>query len=156
MLTIANRLTVHAVESSASKNAQCDSFFVSHASKNRVFADAFRGAAEAARREVVFGDLEVRSDRSVPVAIADAMRRCEIFVVLWSREYALSPHCYAELDFALTRRSIGQCDVWLFNLDGSDVVPTGLRDVPGWKTGTPARVAERVRELLARSSLDRG
>ncbi len=58
----------------------------------------------------------------------DALAACDTVVVLWSRNYALSPNCIDELEQALDQEEVGVSRVWAFNLDGSDVTPPRARN----------------------------
>jgi hypothetical protein len=84
----------------------------------------------------------------VEAAIEDAVRGSDLFIVLWSRSYAASRYCYDEIALALRRHRAGELQLWIINLDGSDVVPPGARGLPSLQARTPEDVVSVVRDLL--------
>jgi TIR domain len=123
--------------------------FVSRSRRDAAYAAHLDLYLTQAGHTVVLGDREIRPDRAVETAIDDAIRRCDIFVALWSRSYAASRYCFDELDLALRRLRADEAELWIINLDGSDVVPPGARDLPTLQARTPEEVTEIVRKLLA-------
>lgn len=122
--------------------------FVSRASKNAQFSHALRGYLSGIGLEVLLGDENMPPERTIESAIDDAVRRCDLFIVLWSRDYAASPYCYDEIDLALHRHRVGELQIWIVNLDGSDIVPPGARDIPQTVARTPGALVAVMRDLF--------
>ncbi|OGV62329.1 MAG: hypothetical protein A3K18_00495 [Lentisphaerae bacterium RIFOXYA12_64_32] len=53
--------------------------------------------------EFVLGESAKRHDRDVQASIADAIRSSDLFVAIWSANYATSEWCIEELDLAMSR-----------------------------------------------------
>ncbi|MGO9903641.1 MAG: toll/interleukin-1 receptor domain-containing protein [Solirubrobacteraceae bacterium] len=123
--------------------------FISRANADAPFADALKAYIERTGRAALLGDEQVRSDRMVHRAIDDALAKCDVVAVLWSRGSALSPFCSDELEDALDHER----EVWLFNLDDSEVVPRRARRLPPYRTHTPQTLVDTARELLDRHGL---
>jgi nucleoside phosphorylase len=122
--------------------------FISRATQDVAFGAALHPVLAGAGVETVLGDQEIRADRTVEAAIQDAIIGADLFVALWSRNYALSVYCNDELEVALQRHEAGQLQIWLFNLDRSAVVPRGARRLSPVATPTPPALAALARELL--------
>jgi TIR domain len=88
----------------------------------------------------------------VQPAIEDAILKSDVCIVLWTRSYALSPWCNDELDLALQRESAGAVKIWLFNLDGTDIVPRLARRLPQAVVRKPEALIDAVAALLQSSA----
>ncbi|GAA5035700.1 phosphorylase family protein [Streptomyces siamensis] len=122
--------------------------FISRARPDAQFAQALEAYLSSAGITAVFGERELRPDRMVNPTIEDAVLSADLFVVLWSRSYALSRFCYDEIELALRRHDVGELQLWIINLDGSDIVPPGARSLPQALARTPQALVALVRELL--------
>jgi hypothetical protein len=96
----------------------------------------------------LLGDSQVNGDRLVEPAIADAIQRSQIFIALWSAGYAASIWCNDELELALEWSRTSKLRVWIFNIDGSDVVPREARRLPQVVARSPDELVTAVRDLL--------
>jgi hypothetical protein len=94
------------------------------------------------------GEKVLVSNQVVESAIEDAVLRCDLFIVLWSRSFAASRFCYDEIELALRRHRAGELQLWIVNLDGSDIVPPGARGLPQTVAKTPHALIEVMRDLL--------
>jgi hypothetical protein len=86
----------------------------------------------------------------VESSIEDAILRSDLFVALWSSSFGLSRFCNDELDMALQRNLAGEMQIWILNLDGTDVVPRAARQLPQAVARTPKAAVDIVQELLNR------
>jgi nucleoside phosphorylase len=96
----------------------------------------------------VLREREWPSNQIVESAIEDAVLRCDLLIVLWSRSYATSRFCYDELELALQRHRAGELQLWIINLDESDIVPRGARGLPQTVARTPHALVAVMRDLL--------
>jgi hypothetical protein len=94
------------------------------------------------------GESQVSGDRLVEPTIADAIQRSQIFIALWSAGYATSIWCNDELELALEWSRMSKLRIWIFNIDGSDVVPREARRLPQVVARSPAELVTAVRDLL--------
>jgi hypothetical protein len=122
--------------------------FVSRARPNAAFAQQLDGYLTSIGLNVLLGENVLASHQVVESAIADAVRQCDLFIVLWSRSFAASRFCYDEIDLALQRHRAGELQLWIINLDGSDIVPPGARGLPQVVAKTPHALVEVMRDLL--------
>lgn len=124
--------------------------FISRARIDSDYARALDDYLSDTGRTVLFGERALPSDRTVEMAIEDAVLRSDLFIVLWSRSYAASRYCYDEIDLALRRHRAGELRLWIINLDGSPIVPPDARHLPTLTARTPGDVVAVVRDLLAK------
>ncbi|MFE0258196.1 TIR domain-containing protein [Streptomyces sp. NPDC059010] len=122
--------------------------FISRARPDADFAQALEAHLSGAGIRALIGERELRPDRMVNPTIEDAVLSADLFVVLWSRSYALSRFCYDEIELALRRHKVGELQLWIINLDGSDIVPPEARALPQALARTPHALVALVRELL--------
>ncbi|WP_405963407.1 TIR domain-containing protein [Streptomyces sp. NBC_00723] len=122
--------------------------FISRARPDAQFAQALEHYLSGTGITPLIGERELRPDRMVNPTIEDAVLSADLFVVLWSRSYALSRFCYDEIELALRRHAVGELQLWIINLDGSDIVPPAARTLPQTVARTPHALVAIVRELL--------
>jgi hypothetical protein len=125
---------------------------VSRAASDVDFGTALQTVLAEAGCDAVLGDKEIRADRTVKAAIQDAIIGADLFVALWSTNYALSAYCNDELDLAIQRHEAGQLQIWFFNLDRSTVVPRRARRLSQVTTPTPQALAALAKDLLESES----
>jgi nucleoside phosphorylase len=147
-IEIANQLVVDRVARAAENLKKPKTAFVSFAHKDSVIASALIQFLKSQGLDVLTGDNEIRTDQMVVASIDQALLKCDVCVVLWSQNYALSPWCYDELVFATDRRSHGQMEVWLFNLDDSIVVPPQARTLQGILVSGANGIVHAAGEIL--------
>ncbi|MFJ3021770.1 TIR domain-containing protein [Streptomyces tendae] len=82
--------------------------FISRARPDAAFAQALETYLSGAGITAPVGEKELRPDRMVNPTIEDAVLSADLFVVLWSRSYALSRFCYDEIESALRRHAVGE------------------------------------------------
>jgi hypothetical protein len=147
-MSIADRIVTSRIRSERNPVWPPKAAFISRASRDAAFADPLVDHLKRGECTPVLGDHETKSNRMVEPAIEEAILGCDLFIALWSRSYGLSRFCNDELEFALQRHRAGQMQLWIFNLDASDVVPRGARELPCVVTRTPRDLVAVVKELL--------
>jgi hypothetical protein len=147
-MAIVDRLVIANVRTSHGYAWPPRRVFISRAASDVDFGAALQTVLTGAGCDAVLGDHEIRADRTVEAAIQDAVIGADLFVALWSKNYALSVYCNDELDLALQRHDAGQIQIWLFNLDSSAVVPRRARRLSQVTTQTPQALAALAKELL--------
>jgi hypothetical protein len=122
--------------------------FISRARPDADFAHALENYLVSAGLDVLLGERSVQADQTIESAIENAVLGADLFIALWSKSYGLSPFCFDEIDLALQRHSAGELQVWIINLDGSDIIPPAARHLPQVVARTPYSLIAIVRELL--------
>jgi len=109
--------------------------FVSRAQGDAAMGEVLATELRKHRIEAVFGDSPVAREQDAVASIQDKLKLADAFIVLWSRYYALSVHCYDELEMALKRlRSGSHWTVWVLQLDETPIVPVAARSLTAWYT----------------------
>jgi len=122
--------------------------FISRARADAAYAAAASDYLARAGFDILMGEVDLGRDRMIESAIEEAVLRADLFIVLWSRSFAASRFCYDELDLALLRHHAAELQLWIINLDGSDVVPPGARAFPQVVARSPAALVELLDDLL--------
>jgi hypothetical protein len=85
------------------------------------------------------------------------IEQADVFVAMWSREYACSPHCFDELTSAARRRAAsatsakpGKPEIWLLCVDETRVVPPEARDLINFVSTSRQSLEANLLELLTR------
>jgi TIR domain len=82
--------------------------------------------------------------------IEEHLARCDVFIVLWSRDYACSPWCYDELATALRRAEAGEMQLWLLRVDDIRIVPPKARELIAYDCFDRDRLASTLAVLSDR------
>lgn len=148
-IDIANSLLVDRVTRAFGSGRKPATVFLSFAHQDSAIAKIVTSSLGSQGIEVLIGDHEVRVDQMIPASIEQAMLKSDVCAVLWSRNYALSPWCFDELNLATNQQSYGRMKLWLFNLDDSAIVPIQARKIPSISVRSPEAVQRVISELVA-------
>jgi nucleoside phosphorylase len=89
--------------------------FISRAKEDAAIAESLSNDLKNSNIEVLMGDRLIGPRQMARASIEQAIRKSQLFISLWSKNYALSPWCYDELVFALElaqkRTSSSGCSV---------------------------------------------
>ena len=104
------------------------SFFISYPRARAAEADLVETLLRRRGRTVLRDDHEFDPSGELQQEIENSIRNSQVFVALWSAEYACSPWCHDELSLALELRQGGKdLAIWLLQLDDTRIVPPGAR-----------------------------
>ena len=145
---IINHIVTAQLRAAKGQISSAGTIFISRSKHDANFATVLAEYLASCGLIALLGDHEVREDRMVQSAIADAMVAADVFVVLWSSSYALSKYCYDELEFALQRQVSSRSAIWLINLDGSDVIPSAARRLLQIQARTSQELISVIGDLL--------
>jgi len=76
---------------------------------------------------VFIGDNAVTPEKEVIPAIDEYVMQSQLFISLWTKDYALSTWCHDELMFAINREKSGLMNVIIIQLDDTPIIPTEAR-----------------------------
>lgn len=99
------------------------SFFISYSRHRQAEADLVETLLRRRGRTVFRGDQAFDPSAELHDEIENAIRLSDVFVALWSAEYACSPWCHDEMTLALELLGERRIDVWLLTLDETRIVP---------------------------------
>ena len=147
-MTIANHLVTARLGGHHNYRWPPATIFLSRARKDAKYAEELAEYLSSAGHVALLGDHETQANRMIESSIEEAILRSDLFVALWSSSFGLSRFCNDELEIALQRHRAGEVQIWILNLDGTEVVPRGARQLPQAVTRTPQAAADIVQELL--------
>lgn len=126
------------------------SFFISYARERQADADHVEILLRRRKLRVFRDESDFGAGHIIPNAIQEAIFGANVFIALWSAEYACSPWCFDELELALDQHARGTLDLWLLRIDKTRVVPLRARDLIYYDCETRNSLEGRVLELLGR------
>lgn len=147
-IEIANQLILESVTRRAVPE-RLVSVFISRSSHDAEVGEQIAMLLKHEGIDCVFGDAQIRPDQMVAASIEQAIRACEVCIILWSKSYALSPWCYDELIYAEKLQALGRLGIWFLNLDGSQIVPHQGRKQRVITAKSNAAVLKAIKGLLA-------
>jgi len=130
--------------STKSKNA----FFISYSRARPKEAD-FVEALLRRRNHIVYRDekdFEPAADTQAD--IIKNIKKANVFIALWCREYACSPWCADELQIAIDRLSTENAQLWIFCVDDTRIVPKQARSLNYYRVNTREEIEGRLIGLL--------
>jgi hypothetical protein len=119
-------------------------FFISYARPREADADLVETMLRRRGYNVFRDDQSFDPSMELTSEIEQAIVKSNVFIALWSAEYACSPWCYDEVMLALARLKDRQMAVWLLQLDDTRVVPPGARGL----TGQPCQNREQLQTTM--------
>jgi len=147
-IELANRLILDRMANGAETNAPPKRVFISFAKKDKESGDALITTLKSENIEVLTGDHEIRAERVVRASIEQAILKCNVCAILWSKNYAVSPWCYDELVLAAELQGRGRLQIWLFNLDDSRIAPPEARKLTAISSRSPQSLATVALQLV--------
>ena len=138
-----DRLTAPAL---ARRRTATDSgrFFISYARPRVTEADLVETLLRRREHTVFRDDQAFDPSAELTQEIERAIRSSQVFVALWSADYACSPWCHDELALALELREEEKLSIWLLQLDDTRVVPPGARKL----ISQPCRTRDELRSTM--------
>jgi len=126
------------------------SFFISYARERQADADHVEILLRRRKLRVFRDESDFGAGHIIPNAIREAIFGADVFIAIWSAEYACSPWCFDELELALDRHAEGVLDLWLLRIDKTRLVPLRARDLIYYDCETRNSLEGKVLELLGR------
>jgi hypothetical protein len=118
--------------------------FISYARAQADDADFVEMTLRRRGFDVVRDEASFAPGHDIPVEIREKIFSSEIFLALWSIDYASSPWCFDEIEIALDRLEADKISLWVFQLDDTRIVPPRARD----KLSYPAQDREKLKNSL--------
>lgn len=125
-------------------------FFISYARDRPQEADYIEVLLKRRNLSVFRDEKDFEPSAHVQSEIFKNIRKTDVFIAVWCKEYACSPWCFDELDYALTCREKSGLEVWLLVVDETRIVPPGARDLVYYKVSTRADIEGIALNLLGR------
>lgn len=127
-----------------------DRFFISYARSRPQEADYVETLLRR-RNSIVYRDEEdFEPAAETQEEIIKNIKRSNVFVAIWCKEYACSPWCFDELELAIQRRKDGLSELWIFCVDDTRMVPRGARTLNYYVVDSREALEGKILHLLKR------
>lgn len=124
------------------------SFFISYARARPNDADYVETLLRR-RNHIVYRDEEdFEPSADTQAEIIKNIKRANVFIALWCKEYACSPWCFDELEMALERKEKGLAELWIFCVDETRIVPKAARGLNYYPTTSRENLEGKILFLL--------
>lgn len=125
-------------------------FFISYARARPQEAD-YVEALIRRRNGVVYRDEEdFEPAADTQDDIIKNIKKSNVFVAIWCKEYACSPWCFDELELAIQRKNEGLSELWIFCVDDTRMVPRGARSMNYYVVNDRNSLEAKVLHLMNR------
>lgn len=148
VIEIANQLLMDKLAYKNISLSAPNGVFISRAKEDAVIADKLMKYLNASGFDVLLGDGTISPHQMAQASIEQAIQKSDIFVLLWSKYYALSPWCYDELALSLEQSKNRGTVIWLFCLDDTPIVPKGARKLRPIRVNSADELLRVTKELL--------
>lgn len=144
------RLAQATGNSTRHRRQEAPNFFISYARDRQGEADYVEMLLRRRNLLVFRDESDFGAGHAIPTAIREAIYEADVFIALWSSEYACSPWCFDEMELALDRHAGACLDLWILRVDATRIVPKRARDLVFYDAPTRAALEARVVGLLER------
>jgi len=122
--------------------------FISYPRSRPHEADFIETLLRRRNTKVFRDDSDFGAGYSIPTAIEEAIYASNIFLATWCKEYACSPWCFDEIELALDQAEKNCMEIWIFNLDGTRIVPKRARNLNIIEIKTRDEIEGKLLKLL--------
>ncbi|SFO94197.1 TIR domain-containing protein [Variovorax sp. OK605] len=122
--------------------------FISYSRERQAEADHVETLFRRRNMRVFRDETDFGAGHELPTVIHEALFSSNIFVALWSAEYACSPWCFDEFEMALNRKAQGGLELWVLRIDETRVVPVRARSIISYHTRTREELEGRIISLI--------
>ena len=103
------------------------------------------------RKGVVYRDEEdFEPGADTQADIIRNIKKANVFIAIWCREYACSPWCFDELELAVQRKEAGLTELWIFCVDDTRIVPKAARTLNYHKINSREELSGKVETLIGK------
>lgn len=125
-------------------------FFISYSRDRPQEADYIEVLLNRRGLNVFRDEKDFEPSALVQSEIFKNIRNADVFIAVWCKEYACSPWCFDELEYALECKEGTELEIWLFVVDETRVVPPKARGLVYYKASTRTDIEGFVLNLLGR------
>lgn len=93
-------------------------------------------------------ETDISAGEDIPNAIKENIKKADVFIAIWCREYACSPWCFDELNIALESLNKDDNSLWIFRTDKTRMLPPNARKLLWYDTETREEIEGRILTLL--------
>ncbi len=141
-------LTKEGVERASLKQGS-PNFFISYARDRQAEADFVETLLRRRNLKVFRDETDFGAGYAIPNSIKEAIFEANVFIALWSSEYACSPWCFDEMEIALDRHEKNAIKIWILRIDATRIVPKRARDLLYFDAVDRSRLAACITNLIS-------
>lgn len=125
-------------------------FFISYARARPQEADYVETLIRRRNGVVYRDEQDFEPAAETQYEIVKNIRKSNVFVAIWCKEYACSPWCFDELELAIQRKKEGLAELWIFCVDDTRMVPRGAREMNYYSVSDRESLEAKVLHLMNR------
>lgn len=123
-------------------------FFLSYSRARPQEADFVEMQLRRRGFTVIRDDHDINESVDITNAIQESINKADVFIALWSKEYACSPWCFDEMTTAVNKKQKDKYTIWLLCLDDTRIVHPRARNLLHFKVKTREEIEGRISLLL--------
>lgn len=123
-------------------------FFISYPRSRPAEADHIEMVLRRRRLDVYRDERHFAAGRELPHEVRAHVERANVFIAVWCKEFACSPWCYDELEFALDREKEGKTRLWILCVDDTRIIPPRARTLLNFPSATRDQTERNLLTLL--------
>jgi len=148
IVNLLHRMSLQNIAKEVEKLGKISNVFISRASGDKHYTENVKNFLQSKNVNVLFGDDAIVSDKEVIPSINEFMAQSQLFIAIWSRNYALSTWCNDELMYAISREKVGLVKIILILIDETPVIPIDARKLIQIKGNGDLSAHEALDDML--------
>jgi nucleoside phosphorylase len=148
VVSLLRQLALENLQKRLLKLTKVSRIFISRAKLDAIIANEISKFLKEMNLDVILGDEAIVADRAAIPTIEEQIKISQLVIVLWSKNYALSPWCHDELMFAISRKNSEALNILIFNLDDTAIIPTEARNLSIISAHSPSEINKTLTEAL--------
>jgi len=131
-------------------DVQRSRFFIGYSRRRPAEADHIEMVLRRRRLDVYRDEHHFGAGRDLPHEVRAHIELANVFIAVWSKEYACSPWCYDELEYALDRQKEGKTQLWILCVDDTRVISPRARMLVNYPSTNREQMEKNLLVLLER------
>ncbi|MGJ1223887.1 TIR domain-containing protein [Sphingobacterium siyangense] len=127
VVDILNKMSLRNIALEVERFRKINDVFISRASSDYLDGDEIRDFLTSKNIKVLLGDDVIVKEKEVVPSINESISQSQLFIALWSKNYALSTWCNDELMYAIEREKVGLVKIILVLIDDTPIIPFEAR-----------------------------
>ena len=125
-------------------------FFISYARARPSEADYVETLLRRRNFTVFRDEKDFEPAADTQADIIKNIKKADVFIAIWCKEYACSPWCADELEMAINRHADEKTALWIFCVDDTRIVPKQARSLNYYRVKSREELEGKLLELLIR------
>mgnify|MGYP002626564974 CR=1 FL=1 len=130
------------------KNIRDIRIFLSYSRERPEEADFIENIFYRKKISIFRDDTSFGAGVELSANIKEQLYNADVCIILWCAEYACSPWCNDEMEFALDRKENKHMSLWIICLDDTRIVPKRARSLLTYRVHSRAEIEGYISKLL--------